>query len=199
MMGRSTTADLIARGKNQNSYNNSGIETTGQWVDGFNSALQDLVSDINLTDNLSINFVTTQNEYPLPADFFELLELSDGFSWAVPKRRTYNYNYYNYNWFQGYYILNRGSNYVIDLQNYNSNQTFNGIYIRYPVRLTVAGSQTEQPEVPTVGEDALIYYAISKALRNNNQTGMAIEMERKYEVERRKIRDAAARTLVGGW
>ena len=198
-MGRSTVTELIARGKNQNDYNNTGIDTDGKWVDYFNDALQDLVSDINLTGTLQVSFVNGTREYNLPADFFELTELWDGFGCLVPKRRFYDQIYGSfYNTPQGYYIRFEGSGYTIDLYQYNSNQTFNGIYNRYPAKLSES-VLTANPEVPTVGENALTYYAISKSLRANNQPGQAIAMEQKYEQERKKIRDAAARALVGGW
>lgn len=200
-MGRNTVAELIARGQNMNDYNNTGINTNAKWVDAFNSALQDLVEDINLTENLSIPFVTGTREYDLPDDFFELQELSEqNFACPVPKRRRYENNgvYYS-NWFQGYFILNKGDRYVIDLFEYTADQTFTGIYTRYPALLSVVDISTQRPEVPTIGENALIYFAISRALRNNNQPGQASEIERMYELERRKIRDAAARALIGGW
>lgn len=194
-MGISTVEALIIRGQNQNDYNNTGIDTNGKWVDAFNAALQDLVSDINLTATLAINFVAGTREYDLPDDFFELQELRDSFKCRVQKRRTYD-PYLTC--VQGYWIMNRGSNYAIDLFEYDYNETFTGLYTRYPATLVVANIATQKPEIPTIGENALIYYAISKALRANNQLGQAQVLEASYEMERRKIRDAAARAMMGG-
>ena len=194
-MGISTVQQLIVRGSSQNDYNNSGIDTNAKWVDAFNTALQDLVSDINLTGSLSISFVAGTREYDLPDNFFELQELRDSFKCRVGKRRTYD-PYFGCP--QGYWIMNRGSNYAIDLYEYSSDETFTGIYTRYPAALAVADIATQKPDIPTIGENALIYYAISKALRANNQLGQAQALEASYEMERRKIRDAAARAMMGG-
>lgn len=199
-MGRSTVSELIARGQNRNDYNNTGINTNAKWIDAFNAALQDLVEDINLTGTFTINFVAGTREYDLPTDFFELLELDDtNFRMPVPKRRFYNVTGEHYsNWLQGYYVLNQGDNYVLDLFEYTTNNTFTGLYTRYPAVLGGTDVLTQKPEIPTIGEDALIYYAIAIALRNNNQPGQAQDIERKYERERMKIRDAAQRAFIGG-
>lgn len=197
-MGRSTVQDLIARGQNRNDYNNTGIDSNAKWVDAFNSALQDLVNDIALTDQFFINFVQGTREYDLPSDFYELRELWDAFNLPSFKRRFYDQNQFGF--FpadvQGYFILFRGVNYTIDLYPYNTTQTFRGIYVRYP-RLLSVGELTAQPEVPTIGEDALIDYAIMTALRNNNLIGEANKIEVKYERNRKKIQDAVARAGVG--
>lgn len=201
-MGRSTVAALIARGQNENRYNNVGIasQSNAKWIDWFNAALQDLASDINLTADLSISFVQGTREYDLPADFMEIRELWDGFGCATTKRRYYDqiYGFY-YNTPEGYYVRFVGDKYTIDLYQYNSDQVFNGIYIRYPALLTVADQSTQVPEVPTIGENALIYYAISKAMDANNQRGQAQSYMGMYEQERKKIRDAAGRALIGGF
>lgn len=196
-MGRSSVSELISRGQNQNDYNNSGIDTPGKWVDYFNDAMQDLVSDINLTAKLQISFVNGTSEYNLPSDFFELIELWDGFGCRIPKSRFLDQTYGGYDITNGYYIRFNGSSYTIDLNQYNADQTFNGVYNRYPAKISAA-DLTASPEVPTIGENALIYYAISKSLRANNQPGQAMSMEQMYEKERKKIRDAAARAMVGG-
>lgn len=200
-MGRSTVQELITRGMNMNDYNNTAIDSTGKWLDAFNAALQDLVEDINLSNTVTINFIPGTREYDLPDDFFEMQELNDNnFLMPVPRRQHYNISGGNWsNWIQGFWILNKGTNYVLDLFDYTSAQTFTALYTRYPVKLDITLTTSQKPEVPTIGEDALLYYAISRALRNNNQPGQAQDVERKYEFERRKIRDAAQRTSIGGW
>lgn len=200
-MGRSTVANLIARGQSRNDYNNTGIDTPSKWVDAFNAALQDLVSDINLTETLTIPFVKGTREYDLPADFFEIRELWDGFNCKSTKRRYYDQQLFGFypTLFEGYYVLFKGSGYVIDLYQYNADQTFQGIYVRYPALLSAGSVDTQRPEVPTVGEDALIDYAIMIALRNNNLLGEAKTVQQDYERGRKKIQDAAQRALLGGW
>lgn len=185
-MGRSTTQELIAKGKNENKYNNSGITSDGTWVDFFNDALADLVDDVGLTDTFTIDFdpAVSEREYDLPSDFYGMFLLTDSRDSQVACRRNYNAQ-------GGYWILNKGDALVIDLWKYTSPQTFKGVYFKYPAKLT--GATGEFPQVPSVGERALIYYALSKALRNNAQTGDAAEMEAKYEEERKKIRTAAAK------
>lgn len=198
-MGRSTVAELIVRGQNENRYNNVGIasQSNSKWVDWFNAALQDLAGDIGLTSNLTINLVQGTREYDLPEDFMELNGLWDSFTCKVPKRRYYDQQY-GYSMPQGYYVLFRGDKYVIDLWEYNSDQVFTGTYSRYPALLSVAAQLSQHPELPTIGENALIYYAISKAMDANNQRGQAQSYMQMYEQERKKIRDAAARALIGG-
>lgn len=186
-MGRSTTQQLITKGQNENGYNNSGIDTPAKWVDFFNDALADLVDDIGLTEHLTINFVAGTREYDLPEDFFSLDSLNDASNCPVRKRRSYDQRYPS-----GYWIIDQGDVFVIDLHEFTSAQTFTGEYVRYPAVLTVGAIQTEKPQVPTVDEKALIYYAIAKALRNNNQIGQAQDYEALYEAERKKIRNAAA-------
>ncbi len=200
-MGRSSVAALIARGQNRNEYNNTGIDTNSKWVDAFNAALQDLVSDINIIEPLQIPFVDGTREYALPADFFELQELWDGFGCPSSKRRYYDQilNGFYPTSLQGYYIIFKGSGYFIDLYQYSASQTFNGVYIRYPALVTLGTDIAQQfPEVPTIGEDALIDYAIATALKNNNLLGQAATVMNDYESGRKKIRDAAARAMIGG-
>lgn len=188
-MGRSTSAQLIARGKAENAYNNSGISSNVQWVDFFNDALADLVDDLSIEESVDpIALVTPTREYDLPSDFFSLETLYDSNGCSVCERRTFEQKYP-----AGYRILNKGSKYVIDLYSY-TDQIFTGQYIRYPALLTSEGTVTEYPEVPSTGEKALFYYAIARALRNNNQPGQAAEYDKHYEVERKKIRNAIARS-----
>lgn len=197
-MGRSTVQDLIARGQNRNDYNNTGIDSNGKWIDAFNAALQDLVNDLNITAPLSINFVNGTREYDLPEDFSEIRELWDAFNLPSTKRRFYDQQLYGFypGFLEGYFILFKGSGYVIDLYPYLNTQTFNGIYVRYPALLSVS-DLTQRPEVPTVGEDALIDYAVMIALRNNNLLGEAREVQKDYERGRKKIQDAASRATIG--
>lgn len=189
-MGRSTVATLITRGMNQNEYNSTGIDTTGKWVDFFNDALNDLADDLLILAPLTITLVPGTREYDLPEDFLQLHTFTDN-SYPVNKRRTYEDI-----WCQGYWIMNKGSKYVIDLFDYNGTVALTGLYQRYAAVLP-SDDTTVQPEVPTMGENALIYYAISKALRNNNLPGQAQEVEGKYERERQKIRNAAYRSMYG--
>jgi hypothetical protein len=191
-MGASTSQQLIAKGKGENGYNNSGISNDSQWVDFFNDALADLVDDLGIEESLDpIVFVSTVRENTLPADYFSLVNLYDGNGCEVYERRSYNQKYP-----AGYRVLFKGSSYVIDLYSFTTNQTFTGQYYRYAEALTIADYADQHPEVPTVGEKALIYYAISKALRNNNQpVGDYLKL---YERERMKIRDAIAKARGGG-
>lgn len=197
-MGRSTVQDLISRGMNRNDYNNTGIDSPGKWVDAFNSALQDLVNDICLTSPLTVNFIQGTRQYDLPDDFYEMRELWDGYNCPSSKRRYYDQQLFGFypTDLQGYYILFQGDRYTIDLYQYNANQTFNGIYVRYPDLLSVSNLDA-QPEVPTIGEDALVDYAVMIALRNNNLLGEAKTVEQNYERTRRKIQDAVARAGAG--
>lgn len=182
-MGRSTVTELMNKGKSENAYNNSGIKTPAQWMDFFNDALNDLVDDLNLTKTFTVTHDGAAREYDLPDDFYSVFILNDQSNGRVAVRRNYDAN-------GGYWVMYKGSKYVIDLWKYTSAQTFNGVYQRYATKLTDVGNN---PEVPDVGEKALIYYALGKALRNNNQVGQAKEMDEKYEAERLKIRNAAAR------
>lgn len=197
-MGRSSVNALIARGMNRNDYNNTGIDTPAKWVDAFNAALGDMVNDLNITDTLTIPFVNGTREYDLPDDFFEIRELWDQFNCPSTKRRYYDQQLYGFypQYLEGYFVLFKGGKYVIDLYPYNTDQTFQGIYVRYPALLSISNLDA-LPEVPTVGEDALIDYAVMIALRNNNQLAQAKTVQQDYEAGRKKIRDAAARATIG--
>lgn len=184
----STINELIARGKAQNEYNNSGIRSDAQWVDFFNEALRDLVDDLRIEKTGQISFDPAQREYDLPPDFYSLVLLNDEHGCRVFKRR-----YYDQRIPSGYWIFNRGDKHVIDLYQYMAPMTFTFVYQAYPEPLVLANLNTQRPQVPSVGEKALIYYAIAKALRNNNEVGQAQDVERLYELERAKIRNAVAR------
>lgn len=184
-MGISTSAQLIAKGKAENSYNNSGISTDATWLDFFNDALRDLVDDLNIEKPLPpIVYDGVTREYDLPTDYYSVVRVLDANGYPVQVRRNYEQTLF------GYYIMNRGSKYVIDFYKGGFSQSFRGLYIAYP---SVIADSEESPDVPTNGEKALIYYALAKSLRNSNQVGMAKEMEEKYEVERKKIRNASSR------
>lgn len=193
-MGRSTVAALIARGQNMNSYNNSGISTTAMWIDAFNAALQDLAPDIGLQEQYTIPYVLGTTVYDLPTNYLEVDQLTDSGSYPLRKRDHLNQPFPLWD---SYYIFDAGSNYKIDFGDRNSNENLILNYTRYPDLLAVADYLTQNPEVPTVGEDALIFFAVSRGLRNNNQVGMANELEQKYEQERKKIRDAKYRAMAG--
>ena len=185
-MGKSTAAQLIAKGQAENAYNNSGITSPSTWLDFFNDALRDLVDDLNIQEVLpTITHDGTVREHDLPTDYYSLVLFNDANNNRIVQRRNYDQQYP-----AGYWVLNKGSKYVIDLYNFSFAQTFTGLYVRYAADLA---STSDTPEVPSVGEKALIYYAISKALNNNNQMGQAKEYEGKYESERLKIRTAASR------
>jgi hypothetical protein len=187
-MGASTTAQLITKGRAENGYNNSGISGNSQWVDFFNDALRDLVEDLCIEQTGTITFVTTTREYDLPDDYYAINIMNDGSRSRVSKRRNYDAD-----WPEGYWIFNRGGNYVIDLYNFMSAQTFTFTYQAYAPELVLGNITTEKPSVPSVGEKALIYYAIAKALSNNNQLGQADFYYKLYEAERKKLRNAVAR------
>lgn len=193
-IGRSTVAELIARGQATNSYNNTGIATNALWIDAFNAALQNLVEDIGLIGQKTIDYVNGTTTYDLPADFFEVMQLVDSGGYPIKKRQ---YEVEPFPCFNSYFIKNTGANYQVVFDDRNSNETLTISYIRYPEVLAVANISTQQPEIPTTGEDALIYYAISRSLRNNNQQGQAQEIEGKYEQERKRIRDAKYRAMAG--
>lgn len=182
----STVAQLIARAKAENKYNNSAISSDAQWWDFFNEALRDLVDDLGIVKTYNISFVDGTREYDLPSDYFALIILNDGTNRRVVKRRHYDQQYP-----AGYWVFNRGSSYVIDLYDFGSTaQTFTIMYQAYATAIT---GTSDTPAIPQVAEKALIYFAVMKALANNNQLGQAQEYERKYEEERKKIRNAAAR------
>lgn len=193
-MGRSTIAQLIAKGQAENKYNNSGINSDGKWVDFFNDALRDLVDDMGLTGNHTLTITANTFEYSLPDDYYsaiQLFETANGF--LYPKRR--NYSDFTRS---GFWVLNRGDSFVMDIRQIPVGKEMTVVYQKYAPDLVEANKNTQVPEVPTVGEKALIYYALTKALRNNSHLDDAKEYERLYEAERIKIRTAAARSGGSG-
>lgn len=182
-MGASTVADLIAKGKAQNAYNNSGIKTDSVWLGHFNDALRDLTDDLNIEDSADLVYDGTTSAMDLPDGYYEYVQLNTDSGSPVCKRRSFKDRSF------GYFIQYRGSKWVLDIQGYSA-QTFELIYNRYATELTATANN---PEIPTTGEMALVYYAIEKGLRNNNQVGQANEIQAQYERERKKIRTAIAR------
>lgn len=196
-MGRSTVQELIARGRNQNDYNNTGIQNNAQWVDFFNSALQDLASDIDIRTTATINYDGVTTDYDLPEDYVEIVELYDQFSTPISKRRLYNDYWLERFYDQGFYIYWAGSGYKIRLIEFTGPQVFTMFYTRLPAKLSVSAI-TDKPEVPAPGEDALIYYAVAKSLANNNLLGQSMNVMGQYEAQRKNIRDVIARAKLGG-
>lgn len=193
-MGRNTVAALIATGQATNSYNNTGISSNALWIDAFNSALQDLVEDIGLIGSTTIPYVNGTTTYDLPSDYFEVMQVVDSSGYEIYKRQ---FEIEPFPCFNSYFIKNAGASYQIVFDDRNATEDLTVSYIRYPEVLAVANVSTQLPEVPTIGENALIYYAIARSLRNNNQIGQAMEVDRQYEVERKKIRDAKYRAMAG--
>lgn len=193
-MGRSTVAELIARGQAWNSYNNTGIDSNSLWLDAFNSALKDLVEDIGLVGSTTISYVNGTLSYDLPADFFEVMQVVDSSNYPISKRQ---FELEPFPFFNSYFIKDVGANYQIVFDDRMGNETLTVSYIRYPALLVISTINVQRPEVPTIGEDALINYAISRALRNNNQLGQAGTIAQDYERNRKQIRDAKYRAMAG--
>lgn len=184
-MGASTTLELIAKGKGQNAYNNAGIATDMMWVDLFNDALRDLVDDLNIEETVNVVYDGIVSLIDLPADFYEVKEIYTSTGYPIRKRRHLKDRS------SGYWMLYKGSKWQVDIQGYSA-QTFTLFYNRYAAKLT--GASGEQPEIPSAGEMALPLYAISKALRNNNQVGQAQEIEQgPYKEQIKNLRTAQAR------
>lgn len=184
-MGRSTTQELINRAKNINEYNNSAVATNAIWVDFFNAALEEMVEALNIEEETTLTIQSDTRLYDLPVDYYALSTLLDANGTRVRKRRTYDQMYPS-----GYWIVNKGSKYQIDLYNYLSPQTMKLIYVRYPKLLSSVDLDKEYPEVPTAGEQSLIYKAISHALKNNNELDQSAYYEKLYKREVARINSA---------
>jgi hypothetical protein len=182
-MGASTVAELISKGKAENAYNNSGIKSDAQWYDFFNDALRDLVDDLCLEDSVDLVYDGTTTTMDLPADYYSIIDLYTGMNTCIRRRRFLKDRS------SGYWIQNQGSAWTLDIYGFSA-QTFTLVYNRYAAKVT---QLSDVPEVPASGEMALVYYAISKALRNSNQVGQAQEMEARYKEARKEIRTAVAR------
>jgi hypothetical protein len=61
-------------------------------------------------------------------------------------------------------------------------------YTRYPALLEYANISIQRPEVPTAGETALCYKAISNSLKNNNQLGQAQYYDGLYKEQRATVK-----------
>ena len=194
IIGRRTIAELIASGQNTNSYNNTAIDSISLWVDAFNAGLKDLVEDIGLTAQIAINYVNGTTTYDLPDDYFEVMQIVDSGQYPIWKRQ---HEIEPFPCFNSYFVKDIGTNYQIVFDDRNATETLTLSYMRYPALLTVAAYLTQKPEIPTIGEDALIDYAISRALRNNNQLGQSVTINQEYERGRKKIRDAKYRAIAG--
>ncbi|MET3699348.1 hypothetical protein SAMN05877753_10213 [Bacillus oleivorans] len=187
-MGRSTVQQLITRAQNMNSYNNSGVESNIQWVDFFNEALVQMVDDLNLEEVYEIPYTLDQREYTLPDDFYGLLLVNDlSKKTRLAARRNYD-QVYPY----GYWIMDKGSHFALDVVHSNPT-TLQILYKRYPKQLNIGEIATQKPEVPTVGETALCFKAINRALLNNNQVEQANYFDELYNREKGVIRTAGTR------
>lgn len=187
-MGRSTVQQLITRAKNLNQYNNSGVDSDVIWFDHFNSALTDMADDLNLEDTVEIAYLTTQQTYDLPADYYSLVLLND----KTTNTRLMQKRHFDQKYPPGYWVMDRGSKHTIDIT-YNQPTTFVLYYERYPALLEYSQISTQKPEVPTAGEDALVYKAISHALKNNNQLGQAQYYDNLYKEARANVKVAATK------
>lgn len=187
-MGRSTVSQLINRAKNQNEYNNSGVSSDEVWVDHFNAALQEMTDDLKLDTTTTIDFTPGTEEYDLPDDYYGFLTLNDRNNSRVGKRRNFDQTYPG-----GYWIVNKGANYALNLKGFTSPETFTLYYYRYPALLDVAQKDTQKPEISTSAENALVYKAISHALQNNNQLGQSEYFEQLYRQEVAKMNTANTR------
>lgn len=188
-IGTSTSAQLIAKGQAENKYNASGISSDNKWIDFFNDALKDLVDDMGLTENYTLTVESGVTEYELPDDYYSAILLFETVN-ATPYPKRRNYNEFNK---PGYWIFNRGDEIIMDLRQIPVGRQLTLVYQKYATDLTEPAKNTQKPEVPRVGEKALVYYALQKALRNNSHLDDAKEYERLYEAERLKIRTAAVR------
>lgn len=187
-MGRSTVAQLIQRAKTLNEYNNSGVASDAVWLDHFNSALVEMVDDLNLKQIFLIQYSKAVAAYPLPDDYYSLVVMNDANSnERINQRRSYDERYH-----PGYWIMDKGDYFEIDIV-FHQDTTFNLLYQRYPKILEHSLMQSQKPEVPTAGETALCYKAISNALKNNNQLGQAAYYDGLYKEQLAIIRTAVNR------
>jgi hypothetical protein len=191
-MGRSTVSQLISRAQAMNAYNNSGVASNAVWCDFFNAALTEMTENLNLETNYEINVVVGTRLYDLPDDYYSLTLINDQNNTRLVKRRNYDQRYP-----AGYWIFDRGSKHEIDLYEYTSPMTVTLVYQRYPEQLVSTNIATQKPEVPTAGETALCYKAISNALKNNNQLGQSQHYDNLYKEEILKVRTATTRARGG--
>lgn len=186
-MGRSTVQQLIQRAKSMNEYNNSGIASDVVWIDHFNEALTSMVDELAIQESYSITCDPAVSVYNLPDDYYKLISITDQSDIELSTFKDGGFTldgFRNIN--PGYTIQNKGPNYALELKSYQPD-SLTVQYIRYPAVLELANINTQKPEVPTVGENALCLKAIVHSLENNNQLGQAQEFERKYLNELQKI------------
>lgn len=187
-MGRSTVNQLIQRAKNMNEYNNSGVASDTVWLDHFNAALVEMADDLNLEETIEIPYTPTQTTYDLPEDYYSLVLLND----KTTNRRLTQKRHFDQKYPPGYWIMDRGDKHTIDIT-FNNATTFVLFYERYPKVLELGQISTQRPEVPTAGETALCYKAISHALKNNNQLGQAAHFDSLFKEQIAIIRTATTR------
>lgn len=192
-MGLSTVQQLIQRAKNMNEYNNSGVSKDDIWVDFFNEALMSMVEYLNIDEEVKFTLNSTTTTFDLPEGYYGLIKITDS---STNELRPYKDEGFTLDggrgYSPGYNIKNKGSKYIIEFPLMQPD-TFTVSYIRYPLKLENSTIQTQKPEVPTVGETALCYKAISHALENNNQPGQARYFDEKYVLELDKINKASYR------
>lgn len=177
-MGRSTVAELISVCKNINEYNNHGVQNDAIWITHLNSALKKMTDDLKLEETTTISVQSGVEDYTLPDDYYGVNILNEENGSRVTQRRHYDQDYP-----PGFWVLNKGSNYVLNLKGYDSPQSMTLLYFRYPEVLTLANKDTQKPDVPTMAENALIYAAVSDALKNNNQLGQAQYYDDQFKQE----------------
>ncbi|MEN2765775.1 hypothetical protein [Ornithinibacillus xuwenensis] len=143
------------------------------WIDFFNEALFSMVEDLEINEDISIEFIDGVNEYDLPENYYSLVELKDEQNQLIPAYRNNGIDISGSQTYRpGYEIMQRGSKFVITFPLMKAPRTFQLRYIRYPNQLSLA-NEGDKPEIPTVAETALCYKAISFALMNNNQYGQS--------------------------
>lgn len=192
-MGRSTVNQLIQRAKNMNEYNNSGVTSDVVWIDFFNEALSSMVEELAIEESYYITCNPVVNSYDLPEDYYQLVSIVDSLNNELTTFRDNGFNIdgtRTYN--PGYTIKNKGNKQIVELQ-YLQPESIKVSYLRYPATLLFSDITSQKPEVPTVGETALCYKAISHALKNNNQLGQAQYFEDLYTLELGKINRASFR------
>lgn len=192
-MGRSTVNQLIQRAKNMNEYNNSGVASDVVWLDFFNEALTSMVDDLGIEESYSITCDPAVTSYDLPEDYYQVLSIVDSANNELSTFKDFGFNIdggRSYN--VGYLVKNKGAQQAIELKHIQP-ESMTVHYIRYPETLLLADVTTQKPEVPTVGETALCYKAVSHALKNNNQLGQAQYFEELYAAEVSKVNKATTR------
>lgn len=137
-----------------------------------------MTDDLKLEETTTISVQSGVEDYTLPTDYYGINILNEENGSRVSQRRAYDQDYP-----PGYWVLNKGSNYTLNLKGYNSPQTMTLLYFRYPDLLTLADKDTQQPDVPTIAEQALVYAAVSSALLNNNQIGQAQYFDEQFKRE----------------